>query len=323
MAKHPPKHTLGICLDEHTMRLAEVEKIAGRYRVTVLHEHALELPFNLSTLRDPERLDRFSESIFSIITGQELETEDVAIAVSPRFSLIKRIPYEGSLSQKELEEHVRWELEQYIVSPVDEYAFEFQAFKPPAGKKHPNLLFVGIRKIIVEALETITGNLELRLRNTTVENLAQINLIDYSYEYTPEERTALVEIADQGIFFTLMENSEYVGHRIIPYEELNGSKEMAGKDPEGFVNQITKHLRFLFDDYWSDDTKSGFDNILLTRHSGNIPVDSILEAAGHTPIQIAQPFRKIEPSDILQETLDRGTIFAEYIGAIGATLTDD
>lgn len=323
MPKKALRQTLGICLDEKSIRLAQVGKIAGRYRVDCVHEHELEAPFGVSSIRNPDLLDRLSEDIFSIITGQNMETESIAIAVSPRFALIKRVPCEPALSQKEMEAHVLWELGQYIVSPIDEYRYEFQTFPPSSEGAFPSLLFVGIRNSVIEALETIAKTLDLSLQSVTVENLAQINLIEYNYELSPGEKTALIEIGDQGILFTLMDHSEFIGHRAIAYDELNGSKGMPGRDPEGFINHVSKHLRFLFDDYWSDDTKSGFDNVLLTRHSGEIAVDAVLEAGRHIPIQIVQPFRKIAPSENLQRTLDRGTIFAEYIGAIGSTLTED
>lgn len=323
MAKNPRQRILGICLDEASVRLTEVEKILGRYKVNHVSEAALANPFSLATVQNADLLLETAETIRSVLLQREIDAEYACVALNSKYAIVKRVPYDSTLSAHELEAHAAWELEQYIISPVEEYSFDLQTYSIPSDTKYTYLLIAGVRKLVLDALETIAQHLSIPLGSVTVDVLAHINALEHNYDFEAGDKAAIVEIGSAGVEFILSENFNFVGNRAISFRELGLRDDIALIDPESLANHISKQVRFLTADFWGDEVSSGLDHVLLSRSSSAIPLDSVIEASKQLPMQIIQPFRKIGLSDKLQRSLDRGTIFAEFMSAIGATIRED
>lgn len=323
MANQPRRRILGMCLDENTIRLAEVEQTLGRHKVLNIAEAPSRPPFSLRTLQDPELLSQLGTYLHNIIAERGFAAEEAFTAVNARYALLKRVPYDHSLSQKELQEHVAWELQQYIVSPLSEYSFDFQKFPKPSTGEHPTMLFVALRKKVIEALEKLFEYIEMPLQVVTIDLLAMVNTIEYNYKFTPDEKTALVEIGDSFLSFSVIEGNQFLGYITVPLQEINGGERIQGSDPNTIISYISKQLRFLFSDYWNETNQSTFDHVLITRNSSQISLDAIISPPDQQNFQIVQPFRNIALADTLQHDLDSGIVMAEYIGAIGATLGEE
>lgn len=323
MAQQSRRRILGICLDESVLRLAEVEQTLGRYKVLNVTEVPSRPPFSLKTLQDPALLAELENHVHNVIAEKGFAAEEVRIAVNARYALLKRVPCDPTLSEKELEEHVAWELRQYIISPPENYGFDFQKFPKPSSANHQTMLFVAIRTKVTEALESIVESLDIPLQAVTIDLLAMANALEYNYKFTSEEKIALVEISDSYLTFIVIEGNLFLGYHTVPLHEINGGESIHDTDPNTIASYISKQLRFLFSDYWSDTDQTAFDHTLLTRNSSQIPLDTIVSSLQLQEFQIVQPFRNVALAESLQHTVDSGTIMAEYLGAIGVTLREE
>ena len=105
-------------------------------------------------------------------------------------AVIKRLPIDNNLNDNELHEHVLWELQQHLISPVEEYNLDFQKLPKTSYQNYPSLLIVAVKKKIIKAVRYISKISRINLKLIDINIFSFINALEINYKLKPTEKIA-------------------------------------------------------------------------------------------------------------------------------------
>ena len=148
---------LGIDISSTSIKLLELSKNGDQYRVEA---QAVEpLPADAVVEKNIQDAEAVAEAIKKAIKRTKTKVKLAAVAVAGSAVITKSIQMPAALSDKELEEQIILEADQYIPYPLDEINLDFQVLGPSA--KAPEMNDVLLAASRSENIEIRTAALEM------------------------------------------------------------------------------------------------------------------------------------------------------------------
>ncbi len=310
---------LGIDITSSAIKVLELGKRGDRYAVEAYGVQPLPAEAVVEgRIADAGEVSRV---VKRAVKQSGSKVKDVAVAVSGASVITKKISLPKGLSNRELEEQVTIEAEQYIPYPLEEVMLDFEVVGP--SKDDPDAVEIVIAASRRENVDTRIELLEdagLKVKVVDVEAYTMENVFPLIAQHLPNHgqgmTVALVDIGATITTVNVLHDGKVVytreqsfGGRLLTedieryyglsYQEA-GQAKRENNLPEDYAQKvlspfkrtmtehITRSLQFFFSVSRQHDT---VDHIVLAGGCASIPgVATMLEQETGTPATVANPF---------------------------------
>jgi len=294
--KKPP--VFGIDISSAAVKLLEFSKNGSRYRVE--NYGVVPLPQDVVVDRNIADINVLAAAIKAVVKQSGTRAKHAAVAVAGSSVITKVISLPAGLSDKEMEEQIELEADQYIPYSLDEVNIDFTVLDETEDK--PNMVDVLLAASRRENVEDRVAALEmagLKAAIVDVEAYAVENaftlLEDQVEGYDLDRAVAIVDIGatmttfhaihKKRIIYTREQGfggkqlTEEIQRRYgLSYEEAglakkhgglpdNYAKEVLAPFKDALVQQITRALQF----FASSNTHRNLEQIILAGGCSSIP----------------------------------------------------
>jgi type IV pilus assembly protein PilM len=310
---------LGIDISSSVVKVLELNKKSDKYFV---ESYAVEpLPVNAVVESRIENRDEVAGAIRRAIKRSGTKAKEAAVAVSANSAITKTVSFPASLSERELEENVILEAENYIPYPLEEVRLDFEVLGPSAADPDAvDVLLAASRRENVDARTEVIEKSGLKAKLVDVEAYTMENAFDLIARQLPHHGQGLtVAVVDVGatvttlhvlvdgkIVFTReqtfggrMLTEDIERHYGLSYQEAGRAKK-DGSLPDDYVPKVlepfkrsmtmtvTRALQFFFS---ASTQYQSIDHILLAGGCSSIEgVDKMIEEETGTSTSVANPF---------------------------------
>jgi type IV pilus assembly protein PilM len=310
---------LGIDISSSVVKVLELNKKSDKYFV---ESYAVEpLPVNAVVESRIENRDEVAGAIRRAIKRSGTKAKEAAVAVSANSAITKTVSFPASLSERELEENVILEAENYIPYPLEEVRLDFEVIGPSAADPEAlDVLLAASRRENVDARTEVVEKSGLKAKLVDVEAYTMENAFDLIAQQLPHHGQGLtVAVVDVGatvttlhvlvdgmIVFTReqtfggrMLTEDIERHYGLSYQEAGRAKK-DGSLPDDYVPKVlepfkrsmtmtvTRALQFFFS---ASTQYQSIDHILLAGGCSSIEgVDKMIEEETGTSTSVANPF---------------------------------
>ncbi|HET8808406.1 MAG TPA: type IV pilus assembly protein PilM, partial [Methylophaga sp.] len=195
---------LGIDISSSVVKILELHKKGDRYLV---ESYAVEpLPANAVVEGRIENGDEVAGAIKRAIKRAGSKAREAAVAVSANAAITKIVSFPASLSERELEENVMLEAENYIPYPLEEVRLDFEVLGTSAIDADAlDVLLAASRRENVDARTEVIEKAGLKPKLVDVEAYTMENAFSLIAEQLPHHGQGLtVAVADVGATVTTL-----------------------------------------------------------------------------------------------------------------------
>lgn len=311
---------LGIDISSSVVKLLELSRKGDKY---VVESYAVEpLPVNAVVEGRIENSDEVAGAIKRAVKRSGTRTREAAVAVSANSVITKTVSFSSSLSERELEENVMMEAENYIPYPLEEVLLDFEVLGTSSiDPDAVDVLLAASRRENVDARTEVVEKAGVKPKLVDVEAYTTENAFLIITEQLPNKGHGLtVAIADVGatvttlhvlvdgkIVFTReqtfggrMLTEDIERHYGMSYQEAGRSKKDPASLPEDYIPKVldpfkrsmtmtvTRALQFFFS---ASSQYQSIDHIILAGGCASIPgIDKMIEDETGTSTSVANPF---------------------------------
>lgn len=186
----PKELVVGIDIGSHAVKICQLKSSSSGYSVTALGSAVLpEGAVEDGTLNDPEIVGKV---ISELLNNLKIKNKRVGISISGYSVIVKKVNL-AVMDDKELEEHINAEAEQYIPFDIDDVYLDFQNLHTNTKDgKRTDVMLVAAKKEIVDDYLDMLRSIRLTPVLVDVDGFALENVYEYNYE--KHENIALVDI---------------------------------------------------------------------------------------------------------------------------------
>lgn len=321
---------IGLDISSTAVKLLELSRHSGRGARHRVEAYAVEpLPESAVVEKNIADVDAVGQAIKTVVRRAATRNKHAAVAVSGSAVITKVISMPAALSDRELEDQIRLEADQYIPYPLEEVNLDHQVLGP--SEKNPDMVEVLLAASRSENVDARVEALEIAGLSgevVDVEAYAMENACTLLADQWPnggDEQT--VAVADIGATTTTL--SVLYSNRIIYTREQNfGGKQLTeeiqrryglsmeeagmakrqGGLPDNYVTevlepfkeamaqQVNRAIQFFYSG--STHMDANVDLIVLAGGSAAIPgVDELMQERLGVDVQIANPFANMALSN--------------------------
>jgi type IV pilus assembly protein PilM len=313
---------LGVDISSSVVKILELNLKGGKYSV---ESYAVEpLPVNAVVESRIENADEVAGAIKRAVNRSGSKTKEAAVAVSANSAITKIVSFPADLSERELEEQIMLEAENYIPYPLEEVRLDFEVIGPSTiDPESSDVLLAASRRENVDARTDVIEMAGLKPRLVDVEAYTMENSYELIAQQMPNHGQGLtVAIADVGanlttlhvlvdgkIVFTREQNfggrmltEDIERHYGMSYQEAGRAKK-DGSLPEDYIPKVlepfkrsmtttvTRAMQFFFS---ASTQYQSIDYIILAGGCASIKgIDAMIEEETATPTSIANPFAEM------------------------------
>ncbi|MGA1863733.1 MAG: type IV pilus assembly protein PilM [bacterium] len=151
-----------------------------------------------------------AETIKKTFADNKIETKNVAVSISGRSVIVKRIKLPKMLPE-ELEESIQWEAEQFIPFDINDVTLDFQIM-PSDDPLNDNMdvLLVAVKKDRITDIVNIIELSELVPVVVDIDSFALENQYEINYTPDPEKYEALIDIGAETMCINVLKQGASV-----------------------------------------------------------------------------------------------------------------
>lgn len=186
-----PQYCLGLDIGAHAVKLCELERSGGGFRVLSLGSSRLPLgAVEDGVLQNPEAV---AGAIRNLVKNLKSRVKKAAISISGYSVIVKKISL-AVMNNEDMEKHIHAEAEQYIPFDIDDVYLDFQNLATNgAGDDRTDVMLVAAKKDVVDAYLNLLKNTGLTASVVDVDAFALENAFEGSM-MVEGENVVLVDI---------------------------------------------------------------------------------------------------------------------------------
>ncbi|GEM_PF-675332 len=277
-------------------------------------------PFDLETLK-AERDD--SGSLYEILErlGKKININkgcDTGVVLNSGIVTIRKIPVAIGLEDEFIENHMRWEAEQSLVSPLEEFVVEFQRlpFQTPSG--NPTYVVIVVRRVVIDFIHSMVHRMGLKLREVDIDIFSSIRVVVSNYDTKPDRISAIIDVQNSYLNFIFIRDREYFLSHFFSIDEESSSSNLS--DEGRAVEMILKELRRLIFGHKLGERVDDLSGIFLTG-TGNVRrFYESFSSSVNIPVEIVNPFSKVKVAQSVYELEEYSRFPEKIVPAVGMLL---
>ncbi len=339
------RRALGLDIGSSSVKLVELEASGQGYRLARFG--FASLPAEAIVQGAFMNTAAISTAIRDACDGSRLQGRHLATSVSGHSVIVKKLTLPAQ-SPEELEATIHWEAEQHIPFDINEVNVDHQIIQESATDGQMEVILVAAKKELVDGYLGVICDAGLNLRVLDVDAFAIANMYEHNYQPLAESNVALINIGASVVNISVMNGGVPVFTRDLTtggnsyteaiQKDLNLSFEEAeriklgdapGDESKGIVpREVEDSMRGVsetllgeilrsIDFYRATASNRPIQRALLCGGASRSPgLDRMLEEQAQFPVELANPFERIELPDSIA---DRGTI-AEIAPALSVAV---
>ncbi|MBM4306594.1 MAG: type IV pilus assembly protein PilM [Deltaproteobacteria bacterium] len=317
------KGIIGLDIGSSSIKLVELGETKSGYKLLNLGI----APLPPEAIVDGALMDSVTiiDTIRELVSNTKVKTKDVITSVSGHSVIVKKISL-PLMSESELEESIQWEAERYIPFDINDVNIDFQIFG--SSSENPEVMdvvLVAAKKDIINDYVSVIIESGLNPVIIDVDAFAIENMLAVNYEIEKNEAVAMANVGASIANINILKNNmtaftrdifkggnqvtEEIQRQLhIDYEEAEkikvGSKIDAASQSviqdvlksasESLANEIGNSIEF----FQSTTTYEKISKLYLSGGGSKIKeFDIVLQQQIGIPVEIVNPFKKIEYSD--------------------------
>jgi len=218
------------------------------------------------------------------------------------------------LSDKEIEDSIKWESKTYIPFPLREVNIDYQILKRSSKNKQVDVLLVAVtKKLLKEHLESL-HYIQVNPHIVDINSLALVNSFTMNNDCKEERATVLLDIGASTSILNIYRKNNFFFTRDIPIagdvftshiqkkDQLNYEEAENSKRDKGFslntikpaLDNLIKEIRRSLIYYDNQTARRGFGRVILSGGSSRLSglAGYLSEELGLT-VEIANPLQSI------------------------------
>jgi Tfp pilus assembly PilM family ATPase len=317
------ENRVGINIFGNKLRVVEAQKVNGTVNVVNVAESVLDIPLDFYAIGNQELIPQFATAIKRLLERHGVKAQRAHYALERRMVILKKMSVDRTLSDEEVRQHVEWELEQLLISSREEYNVGVDILEEMLPD-YRNVIVVAVRKAIIYYLQEIFKQAPLNLSFIEVDIFSAIRGLYGSKKEKPVGLSALIDINDRGIDFTLIENDHYALSSEMPVFQSSGKSLSYLNGSAGEIATVLNdELVRLIDSLNYPVMDNKITAIYLTGDRAETAVIPALQSLmGPTKIAFANPFQAVQQ----QVGLDSGALAEKesqkFLVSVGLTLME-
>ncbi len=284
---------VGISIRDTTLRMAEATQVGGESRISRLSQGRVRTAFNFTSLQDQSLIRRYAEDINRLYETADFQISSGVFILDANMVMIKKIPVDVNLQSERLKDHVRWEVEQLMINPLEHYIIDFEALPADNGKDYAQVVVVVARRMVIDYLKEIFKNTDLQLRAIDVDIFAAQRVLAGNYDVSEDEYIALIDVRKENFQFSVVKGATFYLSQDLDYHH-EGEGEAPQRDDEHLARLISKELRRIIIDYKLGKSVEDMHAIYLYGEGVTDAILEVLQNTHNVRIDRANPFKKIK-----------------------------
>lgn len=209
---------VGVDIGSHAVKVCQLKRTDKAYKVINLGSAVLpEGAVDDGTLDDPEAVGKIIGELFKNL---KIKNKKIGFSISGYSVIVKKVNL-AVMSEKELEEHIELEAEQYIPFDIDDVYMDFQDMKTNDGDSdQTDVMLVAAKKEVVDEYLEMLEDLDLKPVIVDVDGFALENT--YEYNYPKKENVALVDIGASKMNINIISE----GVSVVARDVVVGSRQL-------------------------------------------------------------------------------------------------
>jgi type IV pilus assembly protein PilM len=345
------KDVIGLDIGSSSIKLVELSEGKSGYKL----QNLAISPLPPEAIVDGALMDSVTiiDTIRDLIATSKTKKKNIVTSVSGHSVIVKKITL-PIMTEAELEESIQWEAERYIPFDINDVNIDFQIFG--SGPENPDVMdvvLVAAKKDIINDYVSIIMESGLNPVIIDIDSFALENMLAINYEVDKEETVAMANVGasitnidiiksnisgfTRDIFKGGNQITEEIQRQLhIDYEEAEkikvGSKMDITSQPiiqnvlktasESLAIEIGNSLDF----FQSTTTYEKINKLYLSGGGSKIKdFDIILQQQIGIPVEIVNPFKKIEYSEKnfdLEYLREIGPVMAVGVGLASRKVGD-
>lgn len=282
---------VGISIRDTALRMAELTKAAGESRISRLSQGRVRTALNFTALQDPTLIRRYAEDINRLYETADFQISSGVFILDSSLVTIKKIPVDINLQGDRLKDHMRWEVEQCMINPLEQYIIDYSWLAADDSKDFAQVVAVVARRAVIDYCKEIFKNTDLQLRAIDVDIFAAQRVFVNNYETAEDEYVALIDVGAASCQFSLLKGTQfYLSHDL----DLQGEAPAQKLDDDQVTRLISKELRRLIIDYKLGKSVEDLRAIYLYGDGVTAAILETLQNTHNVRIDRANPFKKIK-----------------------------
>ncbi|MEN8720716.1 MAG: type IV pilus assembly protein PilM [Oceanococcaceae bacterium] len=255
---------VGVDIGASTVKVAEVRYASGQFHLLACGSDSLPLTaMNDRQVSEPEEIGKV---ISRLLRQLNIKSRNAAIAVSGSPVITKTITLPSTLSERDMEEQIRLEADQYVPYPIDEVNLDFTIIGPsPVGE--------GVNEVLLSACRSETIDERLAAIESAGMTADVVDIEEFALENVmttlalPAEASGVTMLCEIGATRTLM--AVFDGHKPVYRREQGfGGRQL--------TEDIMRHYGM------------STEEAEQAKRSGNLPDDYVQEVLPYFIDDLAQ-----------------------------------
>ena len=265
--------------------------------------------------------DIVADTIKRTFTDNKIEIKNVAVSISGRSVIVKRIKL-PKMAPEELEESIQWEAEQFIPFDINDVTLDFQIM-PIEDQLTENMdvLLVAVKKDHITDIVNIIELAELIPSVVDIDAFALENQFEINYIPSPDDYEALVDIGAETMCLNVLKQGSsvftrdaFIGinqlHRTMQREmfldfsqseDLMNGIEVEGRTKDdivpyrdGFYEEMLAEIQRSFDYFRATAEEGMVSRIFLSGGGSRLEhFPEFLNERLGVPVELMDPFKNI------------------------------
>lgn len=217
------KKIIGIDIGSSSIKVAEAELSA---KGITLNSFAM-VPTPANSIQNAEILDigLVSEALKSALSQIGTNNKNVCIGINGPSVIVKKLST-AKISEKLMDQQIKWEAEQYIPFDINNVALDYHILKTSSSADTMDVLLVAAQNATLFQYAEAVQQIGLTNSIVDVGGFALANTFEFNYGRSPNEVIALINVGANITNFVVVQNSEVVFSRDLSVGGFNITTEI-------------------------------------------------------------------------------------------------
>jgi type IV pilus assembly protein PilM len=209
---------VGVDIGSHSVKVCQLRRTNKAYSIVSLGSAILpEGAVDDGALNEPEVV---ASAISNLFKNLKIKKKKVGISISGYSVIVKKVNL-AVMSEKDMEEHIMSEAEQYIPFDIQDVYLDFQNLKTnTADRERTDVMLVAAKKEIVDDYLEMLDSIGLQVNIVDVDGFALENT--YEYSVSKVENVALIDIGASKMNINIISG----GMSVVARDIVVGSRQL-------------------------------------------------------------------------------------------------
>ena len=265
----------------------------------------------------PDARRALAEAIGDVARAYGMDTRRSVVSIAEGVVLLRATPL-GHAFDGEIEEQIRWEMEQLLIPPLEDYALDF--FQTEA-----RAFLTAIPQTMIDFCLEICDLAKIRPVSLDIDPIALFNALEMAYGFEPDLLGGAISVEEDQAGVVLFQGDRLLAAEIWRFNKNSPSLSRQDQDtPDGessdrIVGIVRRRLQHLVSQ--TTDRREAqplLDRTILCGTGAEaLAVSAALDTLSTSPPEVADPFRKFNTGALSEEAydlLDRSPVFMVSAG---------